>query len=110
MPNLWFACGALSTKTTEITKATKNDEECWIRGNHANHGNDENHGNLGCKPRIPQATGFKRNALVMRAIANSLCKMRAIANSLCKIPQDFYIVQSGGASLHGIPRETLPFF
>ena len=29
----------------------KEGVECWIRGNH---GNDENHGNLGCKPRVPQ--------------------------------------------------------
>ena len=28
--------------------------ECWIGGNYRNHGNDENHGNPRCKPRVPQ--------------------------------------------------------
>ena len=28
--------------------------ECWISGNHSNHGNDENHRNPECKPRVPQ--------------------------------------------------------
>ena len=37
----------------------KQGVECWIRGNHGNHENDENHGNPGCKPRVPQTTGLE---------------------------------------------------
>ena len=33
--------------------------ECWINGNHENHGNDESRGNQGCKPRVPQTTGLE---------------------------------------------------
>ena len=33
--------------------------ECWISGHHGNHENDENHGNPGCKPRVPQTTGLE---------------------------------------------------
>ena len=32
--------------------------ECWISENHGNHGNDENHGTLGCKPRVPPKPGL----------------------------------------------------
>ena len=38
----------------------KQGVECWIRGNHGNPENDENHGNPGCKPRVPQTTGLER--------------------------------------------------
>ena len=34
----------------------------WVldsRKPHGNHGNDENHGNPGCKPRVPQTTGLE---------------------------------------------------
>ena len=34
----------------------KQGVESWIRGNH---GNDENHGKPGCKPRVPQTTGLE---------------------------------------------------
>ena len=34
----------------------KQGAECWSS---RNHGNDENHGNPGCKPRVPQTTGFE---------------------------------------------------
>ena len=34
--------------------------ECWTSGNH---GNDENHGNPGCKPRVPQKNGFRKDAV-----------------------------------------------
>ena len=37
----------------------KQGAECWISGNHGNHGHDENHGNPGCKPPVPQATGLE---------------------------------------------------
>ena len=37
----------------------KQGVECWIRGNHGNHEIDENHGNPGCKPRVPQTTGLE---------------------------------------------------
>ena len=33
--------------------------ESWISGNHGNHGHDENHGNPGCKPRVPQTAGLE---------------------------------------------------
>ena len=29
-----------------------------ISGNHGNHGHDKNHGNPGCKTRVPQTTGL----------------------------------------------------
>ena len=34
------------------SNSDKQGVECWS-GNHG-HGNDENHGNPGCKPRVPQ--------------------------------------------------------
>ena len=37
----------------------KQGVERWIRGNHGIHDNDENHGNAGCKPRVPQTTGLE---------------------------------------------------
>ena len=37
----------------------KQGVECWIRGNHGNHGIDENHGNPGRKPQVPQTTGLE---------------------------------------------------
>ena len=40
--------------------------ECWISGDHANHRNDENYGNLGCKPRVPQTTGLQKNVRTCR--------------------------------------------
>ena len=33
----------------------KQGVECWSSGNHED---DENHRNPGCKPRVPQTTGF----------------------------------------------------
>ena len=33
--------------------------ECWTSGTHGKRGNDENHGNLGCEPRVPQSTGLE---------------------------------------------------
>ena len=46
--------------------------ECWIRGNHGNHENDD-HGNPGCKPRVPQTTGLKilENVQSLRRFRNS---------------------------------------
>ena len=45
------------TKTTKtIQTATNNGVECWILISR-HHGTDENHRNLGCKPRIPWKTG-----------------------------------------------------
>ena len=51
-----FCNSVLFTKTTGITKMTKTTQtatskgvDCWIRGNHGKHGNDENHENPGCK-------------------------------------------------------------
>ena len=35
----------------------KQGVECWISGTH--HEIDENHGNPGCKPRVPQITGLE---------------------------------------------------
>ena len=32
--------------------------------NYGNHGNDENHGNPGCKPRVPQSTGLEIGRLI----------------------------------------------
>ena len=37
----------------------KGGVECWIRNNHANHGNDDNHGNPGWKPGVPQTMGLE---------------------------------------------------
>ena len=34
----------------------KQEVECWINENHETHRNDENHGNPGCKPGVPQTT------------------------------------------------------
>ena len=31
----------------------------WSSENHGSHGNDKDHGNLGCKPRVPQTTGLE---------------------------------------------------
>ena len=47
-----------TTKTTET--ATNKRVECWISGNHRNHGNDENHGNPGTpvKQQVPQTAGL----------------------------------------------------
>ena len=70
--NLWFAKPMVCMRVAfhENDRNQENDEndednsdsykqevECWISGNHVNHGNDENHGNPGCKPRVPQTTG-----------------------------------------------------
>ena len=54
-----FCKSVLVTKTTGITKMTKMTKtpqtatskgvDCWIRGNHGKHGNDENRENPGCK-------------------------------------------------------------
>ena len=40
------------TKTTQT--ATSKGVDCWIRGKDGKHGNDENHGNPGCKTKVPQ--------------------------------------------------------
>ena len=38
----------------------KQGVECWVRGNHAKHEKkNENHGNPGCKPRVPQTTDLE---------------------------------------------------
>ena len=42
----------------------KEGVECWISGgNHRNHGHDQNHGNPGCKPRVPKKAGLEYPAL-----------------------------------------------
>ena len=50
----------------------KQGVECSIRRNHGSHGNDENHRNPGCKPRVPQTTGLEipefRRPSVWRAV------------------------------------------
>ena len=61
LPNLWFACGWPFAKTMEITQTTKttrtasNKElSAGFADNDEKHGNDENHRNPGCKPRVPK--------------------------------------------------------
>ena len=64
--NLWLACGSRFTKNNgnhendeDNSDKYKQGVECWISGNHGNHGNDKDHGNPGCKPQVPQTTGYK---------------------------------------------------
>ena len=71
--NLWFACGSPFTKMTDITKTTKTTKTTETTKTTQTATNKElsaglteitettemtkNHGNAGCKPRVPQTTG-----------------------------------------------------
>ena len=64
-PSLWFSKPMVCVRVgnhendEDIPDSHKQGVECWIRGNHGNRENDENHGNPGCKPRVPQTTGLE---------------------------------------------------
>ena len=68
-PNLWFATGWPSQKhendeneeDIEATQtATNKRVERWISGTQRNDGNEDNHGNLGCKQYASQTMGLEK--------------------------------------------------
>ena len=103
--NLWFAkpmisCGSPEiTKTTKTTKttqtATNKELSAGFAGYHGNHERDENHGNAGCKPRVPQTTGLEipdnlpgaDNMCGQKFYAKiALCFFRFSVHYKCRIP------------------------
>ena len=95
--NLWFAkpivCIRVAVYDNDrnqendktVQTVTNKRVECWIRGNHESHGNEENHRNSGCKPRDPQATDLE-NIRLKRHSAKIRSKSRAkIQSKSCSI-------------------------
>ena len=80
-----------------------------IRGNHGNGGNDENHGNPGCKPRVPQTTGLEIPDLsvLKRCVSKTLAfafGLRLRSKTRCSKTR-----VSGRRVPNGKPQERLRF-